>query len=537
MKKINKIVSTTLALACLGSSALLASCGKKKVADDEHTLEIFITNAGYGIEWLNQEIALFKEQPWVKEKYPNLNIPDVKYNSDSTYCGTSLTAGPTANTVDLFFTCTALGSYYNAKVDGKYAFEDLTSIYESTVPGESVKVKDKMIDMIYEEQEAFLLEDGSSVYYSLPWVMGAMGLFVNETAIQEKLGANVTLPRTTKEFVTMCTTLKGKGLAPIAVPLKSVYWETMFTSWWAQYEGLENYKNYWNGIAEVDGVEKYSAQIFSQTGRLRSLQTIESLIGREAGFYHQDLNKGYDELQALFFTGEAGFMVNGDWVENETQSLTTDKISMMKTPVVSEIVETCTSIKTEEQLVFIIDCVDADKSYETAAAEYNTRFSVELKKTDYEHIYEARNLMNRIGGHTAHIPSYATGKNIAKDFLLFLSTNQAIEKFTQVGNGFVTPYEYEYAEATFNTFSNLQKSHHNLLKTSVQMPHYSSFQMHYYGNLRYLNQTHGIEQSMLSQSASDRKTAQQIFDIDKDYFQRDNEANFKTMLANANITT
>lgn len=535
MKKINKIVSMVLALASLSSGALLASCGKKKVPNDENTLEIFITNAGYGMEWLNQEIALFKEQDWVKEKYPNLNIPEVGYNTEANYCGTSITAGPTANTVDLFFSCTALGSYYNAKVNGEYAFEDLTSIYTSTVPGENVKVKDKMIDIIYEEQEAFLLEDGSSVYYSLPWVMGAMGLFVNETALQNQLGADVTLPRTTKEFVALCTSLKGK-LAPIAVPLKSVYWETMFTSWWAQYEGLENYKNFWNGVAEVDGVEKYSAQIFSQKGRLRSLQAIESLIGREAGFYHPSLNKGYDELQALFFTGEAAFMVNGDWVENETQSLTTDKISMIKTPVVSEIVETCTSINTEDQLLFIIDCVDADKAYETAAAEYNTSFSVELKETDYEHIYEARNLMNRIGGHTAHIPSYATGKEIAKDFLLFLSTNQAIEKFTQAGNGFVTPYEYEYSQDMFNTFSNLQQSHHNLLKTSVQMPHYSSFQMHYYGNLRYLNQTHGIEQSMLSQSSSDRKTAQQIFDLDKDYFQRDNEANFKTLLSNANIT-
>ena len=547
MKNLKKLLVVLLSVVCAFTSVLASGC-KKPVPNDAQSLQIFITNAGYGIKWLDDELALFKEQDWVKEKYPNLNILEVEYNSAATQCGDYITAGPNANTFDLLFTCNEIGGYYNAKYNGSYVFEDLSDVYDSTVPGESVKVKDKLIDTIYAEQAAYRLDDGAQVYYSIPWVVGAMGMFVNETALKASLGQDAIVPRTSNEFVATCEAITAKrggvngtnGPAAIAVPRQSVYWESMFTTWWAQYEGLENYVGYWNGtIIDDEGIPTKSPQIFAQTGRLRSLEAIEKLIGRAKGFYHPSLNESYDKLQYQFLNGNAVFMANGDWIENETAGITDDVILLCKSPVISSITETCDTVTDEEKLLFVIDCIDQGKDYNTAKEQFNTNFGgteqnpVLLSSADYNHISEARNIMNRVGGHTAHIPSYATAKEVAKDFLRFLATDLGIETFIKAGNGFTSAYEFDSTHL-INDFSPLQQSHNRLFQTSIQIPHYSNFRLHYYGGLNYLNQTKGLEIHLLAEVAGDRKTAQEIFDADVTYF-TGNPDNFWNKLSDAGI--
>ena len=70
------LLASILTIGALSS----ASC-KKKIENNENTLEIYLADFGYGYEWLNSMIDSFKNQDWVKEKYPNLNIPAVKHNS------------------------------------------------------------------------------------------------------------------------------------------------------------------------------------------------------------------------------------------------------------------------------------------------------------------------------------------------------------------------------------------------------------------------------------------------------------------------
>ena len=66
-----------VSLACvLAASTVLSAVGcKQKTDNSENTLEIYAAEFGYGYEWLNDMIAAFQEADWVKEKYPNLNIP------------------------------------------------------------------------------------------------------------------------------------------------------------------------------------------------------------------------------------------------------------------------------------------------------------------------------------------------------------------------------------------------------------------------------------------------------------------------------
>ena len=80
-KRISKIV-TMMLVAILSIGAF--GCFGGKVADDEQTLQIYCNDSGYGVDWCDAMIEAFKEQDWVKEKYPELKIPKPTYNDIST---------------------------------------------------------------------------------------------------------------------------------------------------------------------------------------------------------------------------------------------------------------------------------------------------------------------------------------------------------------------------------------------------------------------------------------------------------------------
>lgn len=74
------------AIACaLALCVPVAGCGNGADPNSSNTLDIFIGNFGYGYEWLEDQIELFKQQDWVKEKYPDLVIPAPKNNSERNY--------------------------------------------------------------------------------------------------------------------------------------------------------------------------------------------------------------------------------------------------------------------------------------------------------------------------------------------------------------------------------------------------------------------------------------------------------------------
>ena len=92
-----KVVALILTLVMTVSLVMTLGGCKKKVADDEQTLEIFATNAGYGIKWIEALIPIFEEQhPGVKVVF-NYNVP-IESTLDK------VKAGPSVNTADLLFT-------------------------------------------------------------------------------------------------------------------------------------------------------------------------------------------------------------------------------------------------------------------------------------------------------------------------------------------------------------------------------------------------------------------------------------------------
>lgn len=532
MKKFIVLVLTGIVAAWM----LVSSGCVKKVSNDENTLELFTVEAGYGKDWLNQAAALFSKQEWVREKYPELQV--VVTSSYDTGAGiTRVSSGGNANTADLVFS-TQPGSAHYSKTDesGNYYYADLTEIYESEVPGENVKFKNKMIPKIYQEYQS-RRADGTPGYFGIPWINGFMGICINKTAIANNLGADYVLPKTTDKLVEMCKDLKLKGI--YANFPTSNYWHSMFVVWWAQYEGIENYTDFWNGVDENG---EYTAQIFLQQGRLESLSVLENLLLRSHGYWHPKATSAdYTTAQAFLFQGEVAMQANGDWIEKEMETVKPNgELTMMKTPVISAITDKCSSVVSDEELEFVVGEVDkqdenASYGYADAAAAFQNKFNKELKEDDFILIKNARSMMYRLEGHDVYLPAYATAIEPAKDFLRFLATDTAIETLMEYTGG-VSPYLYDVQvknPSLYNSFSTMQQDHIDHMKNGIQIPSFSSFPLNYYGGLLPLTQNADISGKFMSQNEADRNNAYGIYMGEYNYFHENGETLYKAILKNA----
>ena len=544
MKKNSKeVIASFLAIGMLASSGLtLTACGGggNKVADDENTLEIFISDFGYGTAWLDDVIAKFKNEAWVKEKYPSLNIPKVKKNSEKTYPADSITSGTT--TVDLFFsTMTAAASYEKTDASGKYYFEDITDVYNAEVPGETITVKDKMLPSILSGKQ-YVTKAGETKYYAVPWVNGYMGLLYNETLMKEYLGNDYAVPLTTNELVQMAKDIKAEGEVPFISAAKVDYWLYVFQTWWMQYEGATEYENYWNGQNKYG---EYTSDIFSQQGRLEGLKVLESLISRSNGYNHTDsTTQEFTAAQSKMILGEAVMMPNGDWFETEMRSnYAEDKnhydIKFMKTPIISSIVEkmdlyTHGTTKYTDLTESERNAYDAKLQAIITAVDNGTTDSLTgVSASDIQKIQDARKAIIGISSHDAMIPSYAKAKGVAKDFLRFLATDSACESFMRATNGASTAFNYDVKTKNptlYNSFSNLQKERAEMALNGITSTASYHSKLAYWGGLNSFAMTEMLESAFMAQSNDDRKSATKIFQDDITYYTANSGENWENLL-------
>ena len=535
-----KLTAAVAAMFCAVNVCTLGACGKK-VSDDPNTLEIFTVFAGYGYEWLEKEAEAFKNTDWVQEKYPDLKIA-VKNSVSATLAVDKIAAGGKANTADLLFTTQPEGSQYNKKDSkGNYYFEDLTELYESAIPGDDYydgsagrRYIDKLNQSILDEYDVTLL-DGSEVRFAVPWVNGSSGIFINETYAKEVLGSDFEIPRTTTELKEMCEALKGEGVPAFCCAINTGYDGGLFSTWWAQFAGLETLENYMNGM---DKYGNYTWKIAESEGRLESLKMMKEFFWRDNGYYYDaTFDAEYTDAQRMFLTRKSVMMPNGDWLECEMRTAgttTEDKIYIMKTPITNDILQKCTSIETDDELSFVVKCVDEEKTYDEAKAAYTTEFSKELTSDDYTRIYDARLIVNRLGSHNAFIPSYATAKEIAKDFLLFLATDEAIEILMKE-TGSISPFIYDTEAKNptlYNSLSATQKARIDRLKTATMMRPTTSYPLCYLGALYPLVIHKNVIGEYSKQAKNQRMTPEQIYKNNCD----DIEAKFESMLRNAGLS-
>ncbi len=597
MKKCKRILIGLLAsLLMVVWSAGAVGCNKKD--DSPETLEIYIEKMGYGVDWLDDIIEAFKQEQWVKDKYPNLNIPKPEARVNQGSATQRVIAGAKSNTADLLFgTTTATGWIYRSDEESSN-FEELSDVYNSEVPGETgVIFKEKMLPSIrsWVEQPDLSKADtdpDAKVYHVFPWINGYIGMLYNKDNLDKLLGKdNYTMPRTTDEWMEMVRSIikvqKDKGLDNtddafinpfIYAPV--MYWGASVSTWWAQYETRSGYEKYFLGTARINGRDQLSPKVLEQKGKLRSFQTIESFVGApgidgEAGTEEiydkvdEDSFKAqntFDRIQVKYINGQGVFMPNGDWFDLEMRNAVEagkgSDITYMQLPIISAVSEKLSYYKAgdtvfdknadgttkegdatrkvyDELLRKLVDHVDGKCDKNEVEALYTAKGkSIDRLDADIEHIREARHLMAPVEGHEAFIPSYATAKDIAKDFLRFMATDKAIRIFAESTKGCSTAFSYDVIAQNpdlYDTFTDIQKQRLSMVQNGgISMPVKASYRLAMLGGLDISRYPSGsIEVNFSSESG--RKTAEEMVNYDINYYTQNNNAQWNSMLTAAGM--
>ena len=463
-----KFIAVLVSMLCALGSLSFVGCGKK--AGGEYKLQIWCNQAGYGTQWITDALEIFVEQDWVKAKYPDgvsYDKVDTAGNADS---GLNwLVGGGTQYDIVMPTGSVASGTF----LETYKKFENLNSLYDTQIPGESKTILEKMIPEVASDTLYSIKGEEDPIRISIPWINGAHGWFYNETTLREYLQAvnssfvsgdgSITLPRTTKEFIKMLddvtdaiqsnSATKDKDWAIFHHTASVSYWTSDATVWWAQYDGVQGYNNYFLGQNEYGEVDIAAAALNTQsTGRLRSLETLDSIINLANGYTYKNWNLERNTytvtLGRLAEGSQFVFTSNGDWVENEVSPYIKpgEVIRMMKTPVISSIVEklsfaSADSATADEVLSTMIQFIDEGYNFGETATQ-TIQLGVNITEEDYDTVKLARNTVSRVSGHNMFIPEYADAKELAKDFLLFLASDAGIE--SMMSNGIYSSYLYDY---------------------------------------------------------------------------------------------
>lgn len=434
--RMKKTLTAILTVVMATSMALFTGCGNK--GGDANTLEIMVTDAGYGTDWVYAMKDLFVEQSWVKEKYSDINIL-IAPTDDLTMVKSKLSAGEKSNYYDLLF---GIGMWEYFGQGGPLL--DLTeSVYKTAVPGEDVLLCDKMDDSFRSSLGITEVGMTDAVYYATPWVGGMEGILYNEDLF---VANDLSVPNTTDELIAVCAAYKAKGNDKYSFmqSYDANYFDYLFPVWWAQYQGIDGYEDYFNGIDN----DTYSNRIFDQKGREYALEVFEALLDYGKGYVNpKSFTEKFQIAQSLFIDGGALMHVNGDWFSSEMRDVmekkgdSAPKIKMMRTPIISKLGEKLGITDTE--LSAVVSYVDAVGAGETPEIPAFTSSKGYTQKRVIDAVTEARTIVNTEGNaHSAVIPKYAVAKDLAVDFLRFMATDVALDVFAEKTDGATLPYDH-----------------------------------------------------------------------------------------------
>lgn len=541
MKKLSQKLTCLLLSGAVGVSTLFGGCSKKSGgSDDPNVLDIYLLYKGYQDEWLTALIDMFKEEEWVKEKYPNLEIT-YTYDAVQATAGSKLTGGSSMNKYDLLFSV-LLNAY-----EGKLLADLTDSVYLAEVPGEpGVKVKEKIPDYILDIanwSDAPTRADGSDSYYYTIYVEGMYGMLYNADILRT---LNLNVPVTTDEFIKCCEDIEAKGYtykdasgtekttnASIINASENNYWQRSFDAWWSQYEGKDEYINFYKGIDSE--LMKRSSSVLKQQGRLESLKVIESIFQGGHGYKYAH-EEDYMGAQSSFCMGIGAFHFNGDYFASEMKATIQSykeegiecDIKYMKLPVISAIVKKLDyrtmndEYMSDAMLANIIREIDENILYE------NSAYKTQVSRADFDKIAEARRIVgySSASTQTVGIPSYSPAKELASDFLRFMYTDKAIVEFARASGGVTLPTTYDYAANSdvYSQFNRIQKSKYEINQLTkgtnyetLRLPNALSFPLGKAG-LDALTRYTGKFEVDFTVKTANRTTAEKIYQNEIDYW-------------------
>lgn len=442
----------------------LCACGGGS-SDDESTLNIMVWNSGYGTKW----IEALKTEYLKTHENVKIDIVAKAGNSGTGEIYDRIESGASANSTDLYF---AYGPKYLKYTIGKTNYlEPLNDVVNYKVEGESKTIGEKIGATTL---DALVYND---TYYSLTYNNGANGIVYNAKLFDE-FGFDV--PRTTNELADLVTNAKistkynGKTAGPGNTPLAPImhypgYWGAAVINWWLQYDGKDKFGSHFAftefTTEELKNMSNYQSK-YQQTGMQKGLEALYEIISPEGITYSASNSADYITLQSRFLESDAALMYPcGGWLETEMlkaedfDAKLMENFKLMRYPVLSAVSEKLSAgHQTEEDLIALIDYVDGTVMDKPAWAT----------DADVATVKFARNCStSQPAANTVIIPSYANGKDLAKDFLKFVYSDTGLKIFAESQKCFMAvDFDSQSVKDSISTasWSNFSKSVYEISK-------------------------------------------------------------------------
>ena len=404
-----KVVATTCALgmtlgfcACsqngdnnTGNSGNSGNSGN--TGGKEETISVYYWSAGFGREYMDNIISAFEaDNPGLK----------VDLTATGAVQGGEIWTTPDEVDYDLYF---SVLTNYNA---GTKYLEPLDELLETSVDGKTLKSR-------FPSETLALSTSANGKIYSIPYASAVCGLVYNDTIFGEK---NYSLPKTTNQFIDLCSDMVSDGLTPFIHYYE--YWYYIIYAWMAQYSGGENFNKLWDSVyVDDNGNEKVnSIDLFANnTAKDAANAVIYDLMSAKGNVYVGSNVLSHTDSQTKMLNRGGVMAPNGSWLENEMKGTSyTDTFKMMKTPVISAL-GTKLGL-TESQLVAIVSYVDGD------ATDAQKEYVKTVDEKIVNRVREARNLYSvESKQYTTVVPKSSQKKDTVKKFLAYYYSDKALE--------------------------------------------------------------------------------------------------------------
>ncbi len=455
MKKfVKKSLCATLALsACLSATACGGPGGllNNKNQGEENVLKICLFYGGYGKAWMENLASAYESTHKGVTVEISVNVTPTSIPGQiegGVYLGDLI-----CNTTDM------------TKYGTNGYFEDLTELMNSKPSETETKtIKEKLgnlADNSYYEGK----------YYQIPWTIGRTGLFYNKTSLDTIFGAGqYELPVTTNELIAFCEDIKAtnKGWGFVHSNYTDAeYYIFMRETLMAQYMGYDAWKDYFDGYYTNAAGERVFAYDYTDLAnawhdaRISAIETCATVANTANGYTPKSsVTMDFMKAQAYFWgvTSEqdykpTAFMINGDWLWSEVEYLQEQKaadIRMMKMPINSKMIDVLDSVDTEEQLVECVKYVDL-----VMAGDNDAHKPTYLSNEDYLRLDEARRVVvSTHSRQTTSIPHNSFNKDLAKDFIKFMASDDGCKIVSKALNGMATGFSTTAIDtASLNNFT------------------------------------------------------------------------------------
>lgn len=454
-KSIMKIACLTMALTA-GATALSSCSVLSGNTGSGGDLIITYYEGGYGSQWIEYAVKEFE-----KEK----NISVSLLASDKLNCGADTNINSGRDLSDLYIS--ASSPWENWVSQGK--IESLADVYEREVETANGKVKLKdyidqdVVEKFYMQQKA---GQGDFQPWVMPWSAQPNALAYNEDLLLKVVHTDsgyavsglavgekwTTPPKTVTELMAYIADVNaysddsGYTYVPFGwagkAPETFLY---MIYNWWAQaqgvktsnYEGESSFFDFWNFGNTKEGRQDFTFDVFEQSGIVVSIDTLRPIIVKD-GEYVNTLSGATSltaqELQKTFVSSEIktkpAIVLASSYLEYET-SLAGDLDS---------------NKDGKQDVNFKFMPVPALDSYVGQDTVYCT----------YEDVM--------------FIPKQASHKDLAKDFLVYLSSPEMLDYFSKV-TGSIRPFNYD-ARLSSETYSDFTKSVMDVYYDSIRLFEY-----------------------------------------------------------------